>query len=229
MPETLAIVIPTRDRAHMVGDAINSLMEQTRRPDEIIVVDDGSVDDSRSVLAGFGTAIRVLQSGGVGPAGARNVGLAESASQLIGFLDSDDLLLPDALAVLTEAINWNAADCAWGLSQMEILPGGSAANPDWPTEPHHLASICAMLFRRRSLVDLGGFDGNLRFGEDSDLMMRAGAAGWGIEKIAQLVTRYRRHAGNMTQNSQAASRAWFDVARNAMARRRQGEQERDRS
>lgn len=217
----IASIIPTRDRAHMVGDALASLLAQTRKPDTIIVIDDGSVDHTAEVLAGFGDKLTVLATPGLGPSAARNAGLAYTSDDCVHFLDSDDVMLPGALAALELALTGNAAaDYAWGMLHMEILPGGAPQHANWPTEPAHLFQVSALLFRRGQLLDLGGFDERLRFGEDVDLYTRANAAGWQGAKVPHVVARNRRHAGNMTTDKSGARRGVFDAARLAARRAR---------
>jgi glycosyltransferase involved in cell wall biosynthesis len=217
----IASIIPTRDRAHMLGDALASLLAQTRQPDTIIVIDDGSVDHTAEVLAGFGDKLTVLTTPGLGPSAARNAGLACASDDYVHFLDSDDVMLPGALAALELALTEDAAaDYAWGMLEMEILPGGAPQHANWPTEPAHMFQVDVLLFRRKQLLDLGGFDERLRYGEDLDLYARANAAGWQGAKVHQVVARNRRHAGNMTADKLGAKRGVFDAARLAARRAR---------
>lgn len=103
---TVSVVIPTFNRAAMLGDAVRSVLEQTRPADEIIVVDDGSTDDTRRVVEGFGASVRCLRQENRGVSAARNAGIEAARGSLIAFLDSDDLWQPFKLelelAVLDE-------------------------------------------------------------------------------------------------------------------------------
>ena len=94
----VSIVIPTRNYAHYVGQAIRSALDQGYRPIEIIVVDDGSTDATPSILEQFDTAIRVVRLDGRGVSAARHAGLAQAGGDHVVFLDADDLLLPGGLA-----------------------------------------------------------------------------------------------------------------------------------
>lgn len=217
---TISAVIPTRDRAAMVGEAIASLLAQSRPPDEILIIDDGSTDDTARVLAGFGPALRVLHTPGLGPSGARNAGLAAAQGEAVLFLDSDDLLAPDALAALEAALaGMPDALLAHGTLAIDILPGGTRG-PLAETVATMPVLIGTVLFRTAALRAIGGFAAGLRFGEDTDLFCRVREAGWPCARIERTVLRYRRHPGNMTQDLPAAQRAIFDVARRAAARRR---------
>lgn len=96
---SFSIIIPTYNRASFLGRAIQSALAQMRPDDELIVVDDGSTDDTPAVLAGFGGRITVVQGRHGGAGRARNLGLARARKDLVAFLDSDDEYLPGKLAI----------------------------------------------------------------------------------------------------------------------------------
>lgn len=95
----ISVIIPTYNRAHCVGEAIKSVLDQTYKNFEIIVVDDGSTDNTEEVLATFGDKIRVIRQENRGVSAARNAGIREARGEWLAFLDSDDLWLPDKLAI----------------------------------------------------------------------------------------------------------------------------------
>lgn len=92
-------VIPAYNCEKYVGKAIDSILAQTYRPVEIIVVDDGSTDGTHDVLSGFGAKVRVLERENGGPSAARNAGIAAASGGLIAFLDADDLWKPNKLSL----------------------------------------------------------------------------------------------------------------------------------
>ena len=108
---TVSVVIPTYNRVARLPDAIHSALEQTLVPLEVIVVDDGSTDDTAAACASFGSTVRYIRQANQGVAVARNRGAAESRGDLIAFLDSDDLWMPNKLEVGAAAF---AADSAIG-------------------------------------------------------------------------------------------------------------------
>src|ERR1039457_5279759 len=91
---TASAVIPTYNRARFVGEAIDSILAQTRPVDEIIVVDDGSTDDTIERLKKYAPAIRCVSQQNRGPSAARNRGIKEAHCDFVAFLDSDDLWIP---------------------------------------------------------------------------------------------------------------------------------------
>jgi len=101
---SIAVVIPTYNRASLVTRAIETVFAQTLPANEIIVVDDGSKDNTREVLAGVGPRIRAIHQVNAGLSGARNTGIQAATSEWVAFLDDDDEYTPDRLAVVAESI-----------------------------------------------------------------------------------------------------------------------------
>ena len=96
-PATVAIIIPTYNRARLLVQSLESVLIQSRPPDEILVADDGSTDETADVLAGYEHRIRYLHKPNGGVPSALNHGLAATNADYIGFIDDDDLLMPDAI------------------------------------------------------------------------------------------------------------------------------------
>ncbi len=94
---TITVVISSYNYARFVGVTIQSVIDQTRAADEIIVVDDGSVDNSLEVIAGYSGFVHLIAKRNGGQASALNAGFAASRGDIVFFLDSDDRLLPDCL------------------------------------------------------------------------------------------------------------------------------------
>lgn len=122
---TVSVVIPTFNRAAMLADAIRSVLAQTRPADEIIVVDDGSTDDTGKVVETFGTSVRCLPQGNRGVSSARNAGIEAARGTLIAFLDSDDLWHPFKLEIELAVLD-RLPGVGLVCSEFEILkPDGS--------------------------------------------------------------------------------------------------------
>ena len=100
MSVTLGVVIPTWNRSAWVVECVNSVLAQTREPDSIVVVDDGSTDDTAEALREFGERVTLVRRSRSGPAAAKNTGVARSAASWVMFVDSDDRLEPHALATM---------------------------------------------------------------------------------------------------------------------------------
>ena len=104
----VSVIIPTYNRGWVVKEAIDSVLDQDFSDYELIVVDDGSNDNTREILGAYGKAITVLQQSNRGVSAARNRGIAEAAGRLIAFLDSDDLWLPRKLTTQVKFFEENA-------------------------------------------------------------------------------------------------------------------------
>lgn len=94
----VSVVVPSYNRADLIGETLTAILGQTRPPDEVIVVDDGSTDATATVLAGFAGRVRVLPQANSGDMVARNHGLRAASGRLVAFCDSDDVWEPDFLA-----------------------------------------------------------------------------------------------------------------------------------
>lgn len=197
---TVSIVIPVYNKAGTVERAIRSALDQTRPPEEIIVVDDGSTDDSGRVaerLAGVhgGTVVKVLRHRNQGVAIARNTGIAAATGSFICALDADDAIRPSfierTLLVLSRD---NSLGIAYtGLTA--ILPDGSEQYVDsWPPEYNYnnfllkqnqVPTCC--LFRKEAWRRAGGFRQryapNGAGAEDAELWLRMGSQGWGAQRV----------------------------------------------
>jgi glycosyltransferase involved in cell wall biosynthesis len=192
----VSVIIPTFNRAGVVTRAIDSALGQTYRPVEVVVVDDGSTDETPQVLRSYGDAIVPVVRDNAGPAAARNRGIRESRGDLIAFLDSDDLWLATKLerqVDLLQRAGANVPCClcntlmkrAQGPEQSSFQiaglrfaePQGLWVNPA-PVLATRFVLFCqAVLIRREFLLDCGGFDERLWVMEDHDLALRLALRG----------------------------------------------------
>lgn len=101
---TFSVVIPCFNRASRIEAAINSALDQSLPPHEIIVVDDGSTDESASVAESLGPAVRVIRTENRGPSAARNLGIDEAQGDWIAFLDADDVWHPEKMTLQAQAL-----------------------------------------------------------------------------------------------------------------------------
>ncbi len=122
---TISVIIPTFNRCGLLKEAVESVRRQTLEDLEIIVVDDGSTDDTASMVAGIGDArVKYFYKPNGGPASARNVGLRNAAGEYVAFLDSDDLWTPEYLALLVGALERNSDYGAAYTTLVQVYPDG---------------------------------------------------------------------------------------------------------
>src|SRR5712672_3063531 len=125
MPK-VSIIIPAYNQARFLGVAIESALRQTFSDLEVIVIDDGSTDQTRQVAAGFGDRIRYIHQDNTGLPGARNRGIRESSGEYLCFLDSDDFYHPDKLQRQVELLD---ADPEIGFVYCDIVTTDEAGQP----------------------------------------------------------------------------------------------------
>jgi glycosyltransferase involved in cell wall biosynthesis len=208
---TVSVVIPTHNRAAMVAEAFRSVVAQTFRDVEIIVVDDGSTDDTERALAaaGFDARSRYLRQEHAGVAAARNRGVAASSGEWIAFLDSDDLWLPEKLARQAAFVAAHPAVAACQTDEIWIRDG-VRVNPHRrhlkPSGDIFLRSLelclvspSAVLVRRTTFERAGGFDEGLAACEDYDLWLRI-AVDTPVHLVREpLVVRRAGHADQLSR------------------------------
>lgn len=180
MGARMSVVIPCYNQGRFLGQAIESVLRQTYPASDIIVVDDGSTDDTAEIAARY--PVRYLRQMNQGTSAARNRGLHASDAEYVVFLDSDDRLLPTALHVGASALDAAPeAVFAVGLYRRIDAEGGPLPGGDRPRLPSAayfgLLARCsiavpAVTYRRAPLLESGGFDEHLRYAEDYDLYLR---------------------------------------------------------
>ena len=112
LPHSVAVVIPAYNAEEYVGRAIESVLEQSRPAEEVMVVDDGSTDGTAAVVDGYAPKVRLIKQSNAGASGARNTGIKAAQSEWIGFLDADDEWLPEKLKVQMAHLRRNS-DLVW--------------------------------------------------------------------------------------------------------------------
>jgi peptidoglycan/xylan/chitin deacetylase (PgdA/CDA1 family) len=182
----VSVVIPARDAAETIGDALASLGAQSYSAWEAVVVENGSRDHTAEIVeaaAARDERIRLVRSQAAGVSEARNAGIADAAHDWLLFLDADDELVPDALSVLTAAAA--AGDAAWGGWIRRSERGHEL--PEHPDDPRPdlfeafarrcVFAIHCCVIRRALVEEVGGFDPALTTCEDWDLWQRVARAG----------------------------------------------------
>ena len=195
MQPLVSVVIPTYNRAGIIGATIQNVLDQSYRRIELIVVDDGSKDDTLAQLRKFGGQIRIIAQQNSGPAVARNRGARAAQGEFIAFQDSDDLWEPTKLArQVALLMNCESAPVCICNTQMGIVDGKpwtafeeSCVRPRyaegvWLNVSEVLATRFllfnqAAMIRRKAFEATGGFREDLRYLEDYDLPLRLSLLG----------------------------------------------------
>jgi glycosyltransferase involved in cell wall biosynthesis len=192
----LSVVIPTYNRAGIIGRAVNSVLQQSWEPIEVIVVDDGSTDRTSERLAAYGDRIRWIRQTNQGPGAARNAGIKAAKGEIISFLDSDDEWLPDKAErqmKLLQATESSGVKCCVCNARMEFATGtvhsfdAADLHPEYRegiwTNPAEILVTRFLFFnqvaavRREALEQTGYFRFPRGLLEDYDLALRLSLMG----------------------------------------------------
>lgn len=217
----VSVIVPAYNQGRFLGDAIRSALAQTCADVEVIVVDDGSTDDTRKVVDDFTDArVRYVWQENQGLSAARNTGIRHARGAFLTYLDSDDQFLPEKVALLLDIFDRHpeVGFAAGGALLIDELgrPLGERFERDVPTDPTrwllgnplHVGSV---MIRREWQDRVGLFDETLRSYEDWDMWIRLARAGCSMQSIRTVVSLYRFHGLQMTRIGRQMTTATFAV------------------
>lgn len=184
MPK-ISVIIPTYNRAWALGRAVDSVLAQDYPDFELIVVDDGSDDETRALLEAYGSRLTWIAQSNLGVSAARNRGAAQAAGDLLAFLDSDDYWYPQKLGVQSAFLDARPEACICQTQEIWIR-NGRRVNPGRRHQKTHgdifipslslcLVSPSAVMLKNSLFEEMGGFDEALPACEDYDLWLRVSA------------------------------------------------------
>jgi len=232
MPAVISCIVPVYNGERYLAEAIDSILGQSYRPLEVIVVDDGSTDGSGEVVARYGDRVRCVRQENAGVAAAFNQGLRLATGELIAFLAADDLWLPDKLALQAELFAGDETlDACVTLIQNFWVPElaeEQARLAETPiARPMPGYTTVTLLARRRAFDLAGEFDASLQHGHDLAWFLRAAERGAVITLLPRVLVRRRLHATNRSRGLASQSRsAFLQVIKASLDRRRAASGER---
>lgn len=209
----VSVIIPAYNYAHYLPSAIDSVLAQSYSPVEIIVIDDGSTDNTAEVVSKYGERVRYIYQKNSGLSAARNTGIFLARYPFVAFLDADDVWMPDMLervmkvfTELPEDYGIVAAHPIYIDSEGRKLPSSKSMlflEGEIKTEDILLMTRfppSSVVARRIVFDECGMFDTGLRSSEDRDMWLRASAK-WRIYLIGQPLVLIRKHTSNMSSNA----------------------------
>ena len=221
----ISTIIPVHNGARYLAETICSVRGQTLPPAEILVVDDGSTDASAAIARAFGSPVRVLTQANLGPAAARNLGVAHATGDHLAFLDADDLWLPDKLVRQVQVMRDDpACEAVLGRVANFISPEldkSQAARLAKTAAQSGEFAIGALLIRRDAFLRVGWFNTRLRHGDFIDWWARAAQLSLAYAVVPDLVLRRRLHATNLTLREPDGRRDYLALLRQHLSRRRE--------
>lgn len=210
---SVSVIVPTYNYGRFIAEAIRSALRQSLAPVEIIVVDDGSADDTAEVVAGFGDAVRYIRQGNAGVCVARNRGVAESSGELIAFLDADDIWEPTKLekqaGLFERDVRIGLVHC--GMREFDTDTGESIALHTDGMEGDVADELLlweksvivgpggTIMVSREAFEAAGGFDPRQKCGEDWDLCYRI-ARRYRVGFVREPLVSYRSHGAAAHRN-----------------------------
>jgi glycosyltransferase involved in cell wall biosynthesis len=210
------VVIPAYNARQTIGETIESVLQQTVPPERVIVVDDGSTDDTLRLALEFGDCVRALTQSNQGPGAAMSLGMRQIETPIIASVDADDLWLPEKMERQLDYLQANPA-CAGVFAWMEHFGdcvSGTITQDGW--------SRTTMVIRKSACETIGDVvDPPGMRGEMIDWIARAREAGFSLQMMPEVLAKRRVHAGSLShRRSLELDRGYLHVVRAALLRKR---------
>ena len=220
----ISVVIPAFNQAHFLRQAIDSVLAQTLTDYELIVVDDGSTDDTALVAASYGDALHYLWQVNGGLAAARNAGIRHASGRYIALLDSDDWWEPTLLATLYALAQCEPESAVWycGVQYVDEMGQRLPQAPSISVVPPEQCRAAflrgnfivpsATLLVRETLFKVGLFDTDYRRLQDWELWVRLVLQGYTLAGVAMPLVNYRIHGSSLSTDPTGGQRAAMALA-----------------
>jgi glycosyltransferase involved in cell wall biosynthesis len=217
----ISVIIPTYNRVHLIKDAIESVFNQTYQDFELIIIDDGSTDSTKEVLAEYGERLQYIYQDNQGRSAARNHGIALAKGEFIAFLDSDDVWFPDKLTRQVPILESSPENVALVHGYKCIVNRNLRLMPGWKLKLRKLYSLAergeetyenylhfnciftsTILVRRTAIIEICGYDNFIESLEDLDFYLRLLLKDYSFVFISEPpLVKYRWHGGNTDEQS----------------------------
>lgn len=214
----VSVIIPVFNGASFLSGAVENIRNQGYQLIEVIIVDDGSTDETAKVAADLNDTVRYVYQSNQGPAVARNKGLEIARGSIIGFLDVDDRWPEKSLITMVDYME-KSADTEVVMGKIQLCRVREDKTEEL-SEPFIAFNIGCALFRKEVFAKVGIFDPMLRYGEDVDWFMRAREHAVSIVVLEQVTLLYRLHQSNMTRGKNPVALNVVKVLKRSLDRRR---------
>ena len=210
----ISCIVPVFNGERYLEETLDSIHQQTYRPVEVIVVDDGSTDGTAAVVAAYGERVIYLYQRNAGPAAARNLGLDRASGELVAFLDADDLWQPEKLA--RQMAEFEARpDLDLCITQVQNFWVSELKQEEESFRNHRVSkplpgyAASALLARRSVFAVVGNFNASMEHGHTIDWFLRASDCGMTVKVLPQVLVYRRLHHKNRSRMSAPHSREEF--------------------
>jgi len=223
----VSCIVPAHNSAAFIRDALDSILTQTHRPLEIIVVDAGSTDDTATIARSHAPDIRLLEIGDRSPAVARNAGIDAASGPFVAFLDADDLWLPEKTARQLRFLSENPQFGACITLAQNFWPA-ALSDEESSFDGHRRAQPIAgyasiTLLAHRAFFDrIGRFREDLWHSDSTEWFIRVGERDEAIGLVSEVLVRRRLHEANLSRRLSGRARDEFlDLIKQSRDRRKE--------
>ncbi|MDD5259281.1 MAG: glycosyltransferase [bacterium] len=222
----VSVIIPTYNRAELVCEAIESVLRQAYRDYEIIVIDDGSNDDTVGKLREYGNKIKYIHQKNKGVSAARNKGILEAAGEYIAFLDSDDIWVPYKLERQVKYFEDNPAIglvysygnyLSANTKKEQVKPRVITRSLQELVEEDAIFPTSTVMAKKKCLEEAGLFDETLTGIEDFDLWFRV-AEKFPIGFMPEILAHHRWHGTHLAEQSDKMSNGYIKIYNRIIAK-----------
>ncbi|MEM6752985.1 MAG: glycosyltransferase [Cyanobacteria bacterium P01_C01_bin.38] len=232
MSVAFTIVMPAYNAGAYLSQTIESVLNQTLTNFELIIIDDGSADETSDIAYQYSkidNRVRVLSQSNQGVSATRNKGISLSQSKYIAFIDADDKWFPENLKSHFENLEKNP-HLGVSYAKVEFLhPNGNhtgkiARGRLSNLEPQHFLyenptmTVSNLVVRRQVFEEIGGFDCNMSYSEDMDFLFRVACSNWKIEGIDRVLLGYRTTQGGLSSQLYKMEEGWEILMSKARAK-----------
>jgi glycosyltransferase involved in cell wall biosynthesis len=220
----ISVIIPAFNAARTIEETITSVLEQERPPDEILLVDDGSTDDTASRASRPSPLVKVLGQTNLGPPAAINHGIREAAGTHLAFIDADDLWPADKLSRQAAAFaDEPMLDAVFGHMHSFACPSATAdERRRWhiPSEPQPGWMLGTLLVKRTTLDLVGLLDERFRIGAAIEWLARLREHKLRLRMLDAVMLHRRIHSGSLSQRSDTRDKGYLQLIRARLQERR---------
>ncbi|MCP2727284.1 glycosyltransferase family 2 protein [Limnofasciculus baicalensis] len=219
----VSVIIPVYNGDRYLAEALKSVVQQTYQPIEIIVVDDGSTDNSANIALSY-KEVRYIYQSNQGVAVARNVGISQSRGEFIALLDQDDRWTPNKLSIQIKYL-LEHENIGYTLAKMRVFLEPGTEKPSW-LKAEYLSEdipgyILGLLVARKSIFEkVGNLNPNYKFGNDSDWFFRANDVGIPMVILPETLLYKRVHGANESHKIQSMTADMLKLVRSSIQRKR---------
>jgi len=223
VPQLISVIVPVHNCEKYLADALASIFAQDYRPIEVIVVDDGSTDNT-GIIARSYPEVQYFHEERQGSAVARNTGIDNSRGELIAFLDADDLWLPEKLSLQTAYISKHPeVGCVCGRMKNFLEPGMTCPawiEPNTLLQSYEVFSLCTILARRYMFESVGKFNPTYLQGEDTEWFFRVCELRIPVKRLTETVLLRRIHDSNISHDQSTVMHRKLRMLKESIDRKR---------